>query len=99
METLDVTIWYHEKMNMATADVPALLLVWWQMLAHELASYPADRLAVPSEESTGRPGWVVALDDKERLRYDATGLTLTPESLWVRCEPVQAIHVRLAQAV
>jgi len=82
-------------MNMATADVPALRLVWWQMLALELA----ERLAGPGGESTGLPGWVVALDDKERLRYDAAGLTLTPDSLWVRCEPVQAIQVRLAQSV
>ncbi len=95
LETLDVTIWYHEKMNMATADVPALRLVWWQMLASELARPQAG----PGQESTGRTTWVVALDDKERLRYDAAGLTLTPESLWLRCEPVQAVHVRLAQAV
>jgi len=99
LETLDVTIWYHEKMNMATADVPALRLVWWQMVTHELARYLAERLAEPSGESTGRPGWLVTLDEKDRLRYDAAGLTLTPESLWVRCEPVQAIQVRLAQSV
>ena len=101
--TLDVTIWYHEKMDMATADVPALRLVWWHMLAYELADrlakQLAERLAEPEGTSTVLAGWVVALDDKEQLRYQSAGLTLTPESLFLQRASVQAIQVRLVQSV
>ncbi len=101
--TLDVTIWYHEKMDMATADVPALRLVWWHMLAYELADrlakQLAERLAQPEGTSTVLAGWVVALDDKEQLRYQSAGLTLTPESLFLQRASVQAIQVRLVQSV
>ena len=99
LETLDVTIWYHEKMKIATTDVPALRVVWWQMLADELT----DRL---NRQLTERPaghelllGWGVALDNKEQLRYQAAGLTLAPESIFVQCASVQAIQVRLVQSV
>lgn len=37
-------------------------------------------------DSSGVPsGWRLQLDAKDRLRYDKAGLTLTPESLWLRC--------------
>jgi hypothetical protein len=94
LETLDVTIWYHEKMNMATADVPALRLVWWQLLADEI-----NRTLSTANDSSGVPSaWRLQLDAKDRLRYDKTGLTLTPESLWLRCGQVQAAEVRLEQS-
>ena len=95
LETLDVTIWYHEKMNMATADVPALRLVWWQLLVDEI-----NRKLSTANDSSGVPsGWRLQLDAKDRLRYDKAGLTLTPESLWLRCGQVQAAEVRLEQSV
>ena len=95
LETLDVTIWYHEKMNMATADVPALRLVWWQLLADEI-----NRTLSTANDSSGVPSaWRLQLDAKDRLRYDKTGLTLTPESLWLRCGQVQAAEFRLEQSV
>ena len=95
LETLDVTIWYHEKMNMATADVPALRLVWWQLLTDEI-----NRKLSNANGSSGEPStWRFQLDAKDRLRYDKAGLTLTPESLWLRCRQVQAAEVRLEQSV
>lgn len=95
LETLDVTIWYHEKMNMATADVPALRLVWWQLLVDEI-----NRKLSTANDSSGVPSaWKLQLDAKDRLRYDKAGLTLTPESLWLRCGQVQAAEVRLEQSV
>ena len=95
LETLDVTIWYFEKMNMATADVPALRLVWWQLLADEL-----NRKLSSGKDSSGVPSaWRLQLDAKDRLRYDKAGMTLTPESLWLRCGQVQAAEVRLEQSV
>ena len=95
LETLDVTIWYFEKMNMATADVPALRLVWWQLLADELC-----RKLSSAKDSSGVPSaWRLQLDAKDRLRYDKAGMTLIPESLWLRCGQVQAVEVRLEQSV
>lgn len=94
LETLDVTIWYHEKMNMATADVPALRLVWWQLLADELSR----KLSSGKDSSGVTSPWRLHLDAKDRLRYDKAGLTLTPESLWLRCGQVQAAEVRLEQS-
>lgn len=95
LETLDVTIWYHEKVNMATADVPALRLVWWQLLADELNR----RLSSANDSPGVTSAWRLQLDAKDRLRYDQAGLTLTPESLWLRCGQVQAVEVRLEQSV
>lgn len=94
LETLDVTIWYFEKMNMATADVPALRLVWWQLLADELSR----KLSSGKDSSGVTSAWRLHLDAKDRLRYDKAGLTLTPESLWLRCGQVQAAEVRLEQS-
>lgn len=45
------------------------------------------------------PAWRLQLDAKDRLRYDKAGLTLTPESVWLRCGQVQAAEVRLEQSV
>ncbi len=95
LETLDVTIWYFEKMNMAIADVPALRLVWWQLLADELER----KLSTANDSSRVPSAWRLQLDAKDRLRYDKAGLTLTPESLWLRCGQVQAVEVRLEQSV
>ena len=70
LATLDVTIWYYEKMAMAATDVPALRIAWWHMLKDELGSRMKDAL----------PGvaWQLALDAKALLRYDEAGLTMTP---------------------
>lgn len=95
LETLDVTIWYFEKMNMATADVPALRVVWWQLLADELSR----KLSSGKESAGVPPAWRLQLDAKDRLRYDKAGLTLTPESLWLHCGQVQVAEVRLEQSV
>ncbi len=95
LETLDVTIWYFEKMNMATADVPALRVVWWQLLADELSR----KLSSGKESAGVPPAWRLQLDAKDRLRYDKAGLTLTPESLWLHCGHVQVAEVRLEQSV
>ncbi|MHB1112140.1 MAG: hypothetical protein ACYC03_02865 [Acidovorax defluvii] len=97
--TLDVTIWYHEKMNMATADVPALRLVWWQMLAYELTDRLNKQLAERPAGHEVLLGWGVALDNKEQLRHQSAGLTLAPESIVVQCASVQAVQVRLVQSV
>lgn len=94
LETLDVTIWYHEKMNMATADVPALRLVWWQLLADELSR----KLSSGKDSSGVTSAWRLHLDAKDRLRYEKAGLTLTPESLWLHCGQVQVAEVRLEQS-
>ncbi len=95
LETLDVTIWYFEKMNMATADVTALRLVWWQLLADALSR----KLSTANDSSGVRPAWRLQLDAKDRLRYDKAGMTLTPESVWLRCGQAQAVEVRLEQSV
>lgn len=95
LETLDVTIWYFEKMNMATADVPALRLVWWQLLVAELSR----KLSSGKDSSGVTSAWRLHLDAKDRLRYDKAALTLTPESLWLHCGRVQVEEVRLEQSV
>lgn len=95
LETLDMTIWYFEKMNIATADVPALRLVWWQLLADELIR----KLGTANDSTAVPPAWRLQLDAKDRLRYDKAGMTLIPESLWLRCGQVQAVEVRLEQSV
>ena len=71
LETIDVTIWYFEKMAMATKDSPALRIVFWHQLRHKLD----DRLN--GGESAVK--WALVLDDKARLRYEQAGLTLLPD--------------------
>ena len=72
LETIDVTIWYFEKMAMATKDSPALRIVLWHQLKHQLD----ERLN--GGEAAAK--WALVLDDKARLRYEQAGLTLRPDS-------------------
>jgi hypothetical protein len=70
--TLDVTIWYYEKLAMATKDVPAMRIVAWQLLKQGLERELR-------QGSLKDFGWFVELDERERLYYDPAGLTMTAE--------------------
>ncbi len=68
LETIDLTIWYFERLAMATTDVPQLRIVWWHMLHQQLSQ----RLLA----SSCHAAWQVELDDKEKLRYREAGITI-----------------------
>ena len=68
LETIDLTIWYFEKLDMATTDSPQLRIAWWHMFQQELK----ERLRAAPE----RAEWRVCLDDKEKLRYRPSGLLI-----------------------
>lgn len=72
LETIDVTIWYYEKMAMGTKDVPALRIAFWHMLKQQLE----DRLKGDGPDTVS---WQLVLDDKALLRYQVAGLTLVPD--------------------
>jgi len=69
LETIDLTIWFFEKLDMATTDSPQLRIVWWHMFQQEVS----ERLRAAPE----RAEWRVCLDDKEKLRYRPSGLSIT----------------------
>lgn len=71
LQTLDVTIWYYEKLGMATKDCPGLRIAFWHALHQGLAEM------LNGEHQPGR--WQVVLDEKSKLRYDVAGLTLVPQ--------------------
>ena len=71
LETIDVTIWYYEKMAMTTTDSPALRLVAWNLLKTGLT----ERLNADLSEFS----WNVVLDDRSKLRYEQAGLIMTPD--------------------
>ena len=71
LETIDVTIWYYEKMAMTTADSPALRLVAWNLLKTGLM----ERLNADLSEFS----WNVVLDERSKLRYEQAGLIMTPD--------------------
>jgi hypothetical protein len=68
LETIDLTIWYYERLAMATMDVPQLRIVWWHMIHQQLSQ----RLLA----SSCHAAWQVELDDKEKLRYREAGITI-----------------------
>ena len=68
LETIDLTIWYYERLAMATMDVPQLRIVWWHMIHQQLSQ----KLLA----SAGHAAWQVELDDKEKLRYCDAGITI-----------------------
>jgi hypothetical protein len=69
LETIDLTIWFFEKLDMATTDSPQLRIAWWHMFQQEVK----ERLKTAPE----RAEWQVCLDDKEKLRYRQAGLSIT----------------------
>ena len=71
LETIDVTIWYYEKMAMTTTDSPALRLVAWNLLKTGLM----ERLNADLSEFS----WNVVLDERSKLRYEQAGLIMTPD--------------------
>ncbi len=76
MTTLDVTIWFFEHNAMATTDSPGLRLIAWHTLQTELK----EKLA--QTEALNDFTWQVVLDDSHQLRYQASGLTMTPNRSW-----------------
>jgi hypothetical protein len=68
LETVDLTIWYYERLAMATTDVPQLRIVWWHMFHEQLSQ----RLLA----SASHTAWQVELDDKEKLRYGDAGISI-----------------------
>jgi hypothetical protein len=64
-----LTIWFFEKLDMATTDSPQLRIAWWHMFQQEVK----ERFKTAPE----RAEWQVCLDDKEKLRYRQAGLSIT----------------------
>lgn len=71
LQTLDVTIWYYEKLGMATKDCPGLRIAFWHALHQGLTEI------LNGEHLPGC--WQIELDDKSKLRYDSAGITLVPQ--------------------
>lgn len=108
---LDRTLWHHERMNLATNDVPALRVVWWHVfqlaLQQRLNDMPdsTDAIeAIPKEASYNNAShitdraWQVMLDDQALLRYREAGVTLIPHVYWLACQSIQVTHIRVLQA-
>lgn len=72
LSTIDVTIWYYEKLAMATDDNPELRLIAWNMLKNELE-------AKLREEVLHEFNWQLILDERQRLRFDQAGLMILPD--------------------
>lgn len=72
LSTIDVTIWYYEKLAMATDDNPELRLIAWNMLKNELE----EKLR---EEVLCEFNWQLILDERQRLRFEQAGLMLLPD--------------------
>lgn len=69
LSTIDVTIWYYEKLAMATDDNPELRLIAWNMLKNELE----EKLR---EEVLCEFNWQLILDERQRLRFEKSGLMI-----------------------
>ncbi len=72
LSTIDVTIWYYEKLAMATDDNPELRLIAWNMLKNELE-------AKLREEVLPEFNWQLILDERQRLRFEQAGLMILPD--------------------
>jgi len=72
LSTLDVTIWYFEKLAVATNDHPELRLIAWNMLKNELE-------AKLREEVLREFNWQLILDERQRLRFEQAGLMILPD--------------------
>lgn len=72
LSTIDVTIWYYEKLAMATDDNPELRLIAWNMLKNELE-------AKLREEVLREFNWQLILDERQRLRFEQAGLMILPD--------------------
>lgn len=72
LSTIDVTIWYYEKLAMATDDSPDLRLIAWNMLKNELE-------AKLREEVLREFNWQLILDERQRLRFEQAGLMILPD--------------------
>ncbi|MEN3374528.1 hypothetical protein [Dechloromonas sp. ZS-1] len=72
LNTIDVTIWYYEKLAMATDDNPELRLIAWNMLKNELEAKLRD-------EVLREFNWQLVLDERQRLRFEQAGLMILPD--------------------
>lgn len=72
LSTIDVTIWYYEKLAMATDDNPELRLIAWNMLKNELE-------AKLREVVLREFNWQLILDERQRLRFEQAGLMILPD--------------------
>ena len=72
LSTIDVTIWYYEKLAMATDDNPELRLIAWNMLKNELEAKLRD-------EVLREFNWQLILDERQRLRFEQAGLMILPD--------------------
>lgn len=72
LSTTDVTIWYYEKLAMATDDNPELRLIAWNMLKNQLET----KLR---EEVLREFNWQLILDERQRLRFEQAGLMILPD--------------------
>lgn len=72
LSTIDVTIWYFEKLAVATDDNPELRLIAWNMLKNQLE-------AKLREEVLSEFNWQLILDERQRLRFEQAGLMILPD--------------------
>jgi hypothetical protein len=91
MQTIDLTLWYFEKLAMATTDAPQLRIVWWHILKAKLEDLV--------KQAPGRDGWQVVLDDKDKLRYSDAGISIKNCSVLATVDPsLAAVTVDLHQS-
>ncbi len=72
MSTIDLTIWHYERVSMAVKDSPELRLIAWNMLKTGIEEQLRS-------EVLRELNWQLLLDDRQKLRYDKAGLTITPD--------------------
>ncbi len=91
MQTIDLTLWYFEKLAMATTDAPQLRIVWWHILKAKLEAL--------FQQDPGRVNWQVVLGDKEKLRYSDAGISIKNCSVLATVDPsLAAVTVDLHQS-
>ncbi|HPT50878.1 MAG TPA: hypothetical protein PKZ22_11900 [Accumulibacter sp.] len=73
LSTLDATIWYYEKMAMATKDCPELRLIAWNLLKVKLEE------KLRGEVLMSDFNWQLILDDRHKRRYESAGRTILPD--------------------
>lgn len=73
LSTLDVTIWYYEKMAMATKDCPELRLIAWNLLKAKLEEKLREEVLMSDFN------WQFIIDDRHKLRYESAGMSIRPD--------------------
>jgi len=68
----DLTIWHFERVSMAVKDSPELRLIAWNMLKTGIEEQLRSEVLCDFN-------WRVVLDERHMLRYEQSGLTMTPD--------------------